>query len=110
MRKTVAFGLLFILLAYHLPCPAIEAGTYRLLSISTSEKLILVSRIPTKEKYLLDASAAKVTIDQKPAELSQLQAFSVIQVKLELKKIPRKGVNIDGRALEISVSKPPQDK
>ncbi len=85
-------------------CLAVESGMYRLLSISASEKLILVSQIPGKTKYLLDASSTKITVDGKPAEFSELKAFSVVQVKLELRKATRNGIPIDGSATEISIS------
>jgi hypothetical protein len=85
-------------------CLAVETGAYRLLSISASEKLILVSQIPGKTKYLLDASSAKITIDGKAAEFKDLKAFSIVQVKLELGKGSRNGIPIDGSATEINIS------
>ena len=85
-------------------CPAVESGMYRLLSVSTSEKLIVVSHIPTKTKYILDVAAAKITINGKPAEFRELKAFSVVQIKVELKKDDRKGIEIDGKAIEINIS------
>ena len=87
---------------------AIETGQYRLLSISTSEKLIVVSQIPNKTKYILDVASAKITVNGKPAEFKDLRSFSVIQVKLELKKQDRKGIDIDGSAIEIRVADPEQ--
>jgi hypothetical protein len=83
---------------------ALESGMYRLLSVSRSEKLIVVSQIPTKTKYILDVSSAKITIDEKPSEFRELKSYSLIQVKLELEKTKRNGVDIDGRAIEIRVS------
>ena len=47
---------------------ALEAGIYRLLSISTSERLILVSSVPEKNKYLLDAG--RLVADGTVAELT----------------------------------------
>jgi hypothetical protein len=85
-------------------CLAIESGKYRLLSISISEKLIVVSHIPSKNKYILDVASTKITVNGKPAEFRELKAFSIIQLKLELKKDDRKGIDIDGKAIEISVS------
>jgi hypothetical protein len=85
---------------------AIESGRFRLLSVSDSSKLILVSQIPSKTKYLLDAASAKITIDDKPAEFNDLKAYSVIQLKLELGKIRRDGIEIDGKASEIRVTVP----
>ena len=87
-------------------CIAVESGMFRLLSISDSEKLILVSQIPGKTKYLLDASSSKITVDGKPAEFKELKAFSVVQVKVQLGKTSKKGINIDGKALEIRISNP----
>lgn len=85
-------------------CLAVESGKYRLLSISLSEKLIVVSHIPSKTKYILDVASSKITVNGKPAEFRELKAFSIIQLKLELKKDDRKGIDIDGKAIEISVS------
>ena len=79
---------------------------YRLLSISVSEKMILVSQIPSKTKYLLDASSAKITVNGKPAEFKDLRVFSVVQVKLELRKSSKNGISIDGLATEIRISNP----
>jgi hypothetical protein len=83
---------------------AVESGMYRLLSVSETEKLILVSQIPSKTKYLLDASFAKITLNGKPAEFKELKSFSVIQVKMDLKKSSRNGVPLDGSATEIKIS------
>lgn len=83
---------------------AVESGMYRLLSISLSEKLIVVSHMPSKTKYILDVASAKITINGKPAEFRELKAFSVIQVKVELKEDNRKGIDIDGKAIEINIS------
>lgn len=83
---------------------AVEPGMFRLLSISRSEKLILVSQIPDKTKYLLDAASAKITVDGKPVEFKELKAFSIIQVKFELKKSDRNGIDIDGSATEIRIA------
>src|SRR5688572_8511656 len=41
----------------------VESGRYRLLSITQSVKLILVSQVPSKTKYVLDASTSKITVD-----------------------------------------------
>ncbi len=83
---------------------AVETGMCRLLSISSSEKLILVSQIPSKHKYLLDASSAKITVNGKPAEFKELDVFSIIQVKFELRKSTKSGVELDGSAKEIKVN------
>jgi len=85
-------------------CMAVESGTYRLLSVSDSEKLILVSQIPSKKKYLLDAASAKITVNGKPAEFKELKAFSIIQVKLDLRKASKNGIDLDGAATEIRIS------
>jgi hypothetical protein len=85
---------------------AVETGMYRLLSVSGSEKLILVSQIPGKQKYLLDASSAKITVNGKPAEFGELDIFSIIQVRFELRKSNRNGVALDGSAKEIKVTPP----
>ncbi len=89
---------------------AIESGAYRLLSVSDSEKLILVSQIPSKTKYLLDAASAKITVNGKPAEFKELKAFSIIQVKMELRKGSKNGISLDGAATEIRISNPDKAK
>jgi hypothetical protein len=81
-----------------------ESGTFRLLSVSESEKLILVSQIPGKTKYLLDAASAKITINGKPAEYKSLKAFSILQVKIEARKTSKDGIDLDGLAIEIKIS------
>lgn len=85
---------------------AVESGRYRLLSISQSTKIILVSRIPDKTKYVLDASTAKITLADKPIEIGELQTFTVATVKFELKKFKKYGIDIDGVASEIKVENP----
>ena len=90
--------------------PGVETGRYRLLSITQSVKLILVSQIPSKTKYVLDASTTKITVNGKPAEFEDLKAFTVIQVKFEPRKGNKEGVDIDGVATEISVSTPENQK
>lgn len=81
-----------------------EFGTYRLLSLSESEKLILVSEVPGKAKYLLDASSAKITVDGKPAEYKSLKAFSIIELKMERRKLIKIGIDLDGVATEIRIN------
>jgi hypothetical protein len=88
------------------PVQALEAGSYRVLSISETEKLILVSRIPDQKKFLLDAADAKVTVNDQPAEFKDLTLFTIVQVQMDQKKKKRKGINIDGNAHEIAVSYP----
>jgi len=89
---------------------AVEAGKFRLLSVSTTSKLLLVSRIPDKTKFVLDAATAKVTLDGKPAEFSALSQFSVINVKFDQKKSAKMGIDIDGVATEIRISTPENPK
>ena len=72
--------------------------------------MILVSQIPSKTKYVLDASTSKITVDGKPAEFNDLKSFTVIQVKFEAGKATKEGVEIDGVATEISVSTPENQK
>jgi hypothetical protein len=79
-------------------------STFRLLSVSESEKLILVSQVPGKTKYLLDASSAKITVNGKPAEYKSLKAYSILQVKMELRKTNKGGIDLDGLAIEIKIS------
>jgi hypothetical protein len=94
---------LCVLALYSLSLSA-EWGTFRLLSISESEKLILVSQPPAKTKYLLDASSAKITVDGKPAEYKALKGFSTIQLKMEIRKLAKLGIALDGVATEIRMS------
>jgi hypothetical protein len=89
------------------PLLALESETFRLLSISDSGKMILVSKMPTKTKYMLDATTAKITVNGKPAEFSDLVQYSIIHVKFELRKNKKEGIDIDGVATEISMT-PPQ--
>ncbi len=89
---------------------AVEAAKYRLLSVSGTGKLILVSAIPSKTKYMLDASTAKITVDGKPAEFSALQSYSVVNVKYDAKKGVKSGIDIDGVATEIRVLTPENPK
>ena len=91
-----------------LVCPAVESGMCRLLSVSESEKLILISTIPDKKKYLLDVAAAKITIDGKPAEFEELASFSLLQVKWDSSDEKRNGVRLDGIAIEIEINSPPK--
>jgi hypothetical protein len=89
---------------------AVESGRYRLLSITQSVKLILVSQIPNKTKYVLDASTSKITVDGKPAEFTDLKAFTVVHLKFEARKANKEGVEIDGVATEITISTPENPK
>jgi hypothetical protein len=85
---------------------AVESGNCRLLSISNNEKLVLVSQIPNKTRYLLDAASAKITINGKPAEFTQLKQFSIVQVKMVLRKSSKNGIPLDGSATEIRILDP----
>ena len=105
--KAVRFLLIWLLIVGSLAvCQAEEKGAFRLLSISESEKLILVSKTADKSKYLLDAAAAKITVNGKPAEINELESFTVIQVRWKKKESKRNGVRLDGLALEIAVEPP----
>jgi hypothetical protein len=89
---------------------AVETGIFRLLSVTESLKLILISHPNTKTKYLLDVSAAKITLDGKPAEFLTLRQYSTIQVFFEPKKGAKDGVDIDGVASEIRLTAKVQSK
>ena len=103
----LTWALVFIaVICFGIGTQAIESGRFRLLSVSDSGKLILVSQIPSKTKYILDAASAKITINDKPAEFKDLKIYSVIQLKLELRKSRRDGIEIDGSAGEIRVTVP----
>ncbi len=104
MKKTS-----LVLAAVTLTCAlatAVEAGKFRLLSVSGTSKLILISQIPDKTKFVLDAATAKITVDGKPAEFSSLAQYSVINVKFDLKKTAKMGIDIDGAVTEIRISTP----
>ncbi len=103
--KKVALVLVMIALARG-PATAVEAGKYRLLSVSGTSKLILISQIPDKTKFVLDAATAKITVDGKPAEFSSLSQYSVINVKFDAKKTAKMGIDIDGNATEIRIASP----
>jgi hypothetical protein len=103
MKKPKAIFLAIVLLAFHIISYSADS-TCRLLSVSESKKLILVSQIPSKTKYLLDASSAKITVNGKPAEYKSLKAYTILQVKMDLKKTNKDGINLDGTAIEIKIS------
>jgi hypothetical protein len=103
MKKPKIVSIAIILLALCAISYGVES-TFRLLSVSESEKLILVSQIPGKTKYLLDASSAKITVNGKPAEYKSLKAYSILQVKMETRKTNKNGIDLDGIAIEIKIS------
>ncbi len=90
--------------------PAIESGLYRILSVSDAIKVILVSQIPNKNKYVLDASTAKITVNGKPAEFKDLKYYASAQVKFELRKSAKEGIDLDGVATEIRITSPGEPK
>jgi hypothetical protein len=113
MRATSIYcwiGVLLVAIGLVRTCSAVEPGQYRLLSISTSSKMILVSQLPNKTKFLLDASTAKITVDGKPAEFQNLQAYTIIRVKFDARKSSKDGIEIDGVATEIKITIPDNKK
>jgi len=102
--------IIILLLLFSITLPAIEVGMYRLLSVADTGKLILVSQIPNKTKYVLDATSAKITVNGKPAEFRDLRSYVVIQVKFELRKFGKEGIEVDGTATEIRVTVPEESK
>jgi len=109
MQRKKKFLLVFVtifFLGFDSKTFSVESNIYRLLSISESEKLVLVSRIPDKHKYLLDASSAKITFNGKSAEFKELKQFSIVKVKVQLGKKKKNAVELDGSAIEISISNP----
>ena len=104
MKSHKSKFIVMCLLAFSTISVAAELGVFRLLSVSETEKVILVSQIPGKTKYLLDASSAKITVNGKPAEFKALKAFSSIQVKMDLRKNNKIGIELDGVAVEIRIS------
>jgi hypothetical protein len=111
MKKSSQINLIIFLLLVCSPvASAVEAGMYRLLSVADSGKLILISQIPNKTKYVLDATSAKITVNGKPAEFTDLKSYVVIQVKFDLHKFSKEGIEIDGTATEIRITVPENSK
>jgi hypothetical protein len=103
-------AVLCIVFSFLASVAAVESGQFRLLSATISCKMILISQIPNKTKYILDASTAKITIDEKPAEFQNIQAYTIVNVKFDLKKSSKDGIEIDGIASEIKISTPENKK
>jgi hypothetical protein len=123
-------GIAMLLTALPLASLAIESGIYRILSVSDSIKVILISQpidktaaplaakktaaLPGKGdqtvKYVLDASAAKITVNGKPAEFKDLKYYAAAQVKFQLHKDSKEGIAIDGKATEIRIIVGPEVK
>jgi len=93
----------FYLLSLSISAFALESGTYRLLSVAKSGKLILISQPTTKTRYILDASNAKITANGKPLEFQELTNYVSIHVKFDLRKSSKAGIEIDGTASDITV-------
>ena len=106
MKAIRIVGLALCLGAICSLCLAVETDVYRLLSVSVSAKMILIAQSASKSKYLLDATSAKLTLDGKPTEFSNLSNYSIIHVKLQLGKSEKDGVSLDGVATEIRVLTP----
>ncbi len=107
MKKLSATLLtLFLLFASSIRVSAVETDMYRLLSVADSPKLILISQIPNKTRYVLDATSAKITVNGKPAEFKDLKSYVIVQVKMELHKFSKDGIDIDGTATEIRIKVP----
>ena len=104
MNTFKSIGIILCLLTFCSLALSEELGTYRLLSLSESEKLILVSEVPGKTKFLLDASSAKITVNGNPAEYKALKTFSLIQLKMERRKLSKIGIDLDGVAIEIRIN------
>jgi hypothetical protein len=106
MKAMRMAGLVLCIAALCSLCLAVESDVYRLLSVSVSAKMILIAEPASKAKFLLDASAAKLTLDEKPTEFKNLSDYSVIHVKFENKKLDKDGISLDGEATEIRVLTP----
>ena len=104
MNTIKSLSVILCLLAFCSLAVSAEFGTYRLLSLSESEKLILVSEVPGKAKFLLDASSAKITVNGNPAEYKSLKTFTLIQLKMERRKLSKIGIELDGVAIEIRIN------
>ena len=103
LKRTIHIIIVFATIGAGASIFGVESGQFRLLSVSDSTKMILVSQIPTKTKFILDAATAKVTIDGKPAEFQNIDFYTIINVKFELKKGSKAGIEIDGVASEIRI-------
>jgi len=121
-------AMILFVIALPLIASAIESGIYRILSVSDSIKLILISEPVSKQtaaapkkgtpaaksattvKYVLDASAAKITVNGKPAEFKDLKYYAAAEVKFQLHKDSKEGIPIDGKATEIKIIIPPDVK
>ena len=108
--RAAAVSLVAVLALGAVASRAVESQRYRLLSITETSKMILVSEIPAKTKLVLDASSAKIMVDGKPAEFQELRLFSVIHLKFDLRKAEKDGISVDGVATEIKVSTPENPK
>jgi len=102
--------LLIVLWLLPVTLMAFESGQYRLLSVTGVNKMILISQSPGKPKYILDATTAKITVDGNAAEFKDLSKYSIVNVKWELKKSSKDGIDLDGVASEIRVLTPEQPK
>jgi hypothetical protein len=121
--KQIACILSLAVLGLPLTSAAIESGIYRILSVTDSLKVILISDVsaktaPKKQSagapppghYVLDASAAKITVNGKPAEFKDLKYYASAQIKFELRKQTKEGLEIDGKATEIKIIVPETPK
>lgn len=100
-RKAVVSLILLLLVATLVL--SVERDVYRLLSVTETSKMILVSHLTEKTKYLLDAEAAKITLNGKPAEFKTLREFALVRIKFELKKTSKGAVDLDGVVSEIAL-------
>jgi hypothetical protein len=63
MKRKLLSALLAAMLGAVITAWGVEVRGFRLLSITETGKMILISEIPNKTKYVLDAVAAKITVD-----------------------------------------------
>ena len=108
MKRCALFIAVVLCLAVTLS--ALEAGQFRLLGGAFASKMIVISQSPGKPRYILDAATAKITVDGKPAEFKEIFNYSIINVKFELKKSNKDGIDLDGAASEIRILTPEQPK
>jgi hypothetical protein len=109
MKPVFALSILSLLIILAIS-QATEFDRFRILSISDAEKLLLISKISNKKKFLLDASSVKVTSNGKALEFKELRQYSIIDVKMELQKKDKNGITLDGIATEIAISEPEGSK
>jgi hypothetical protein len=76
---------------------------YRILSISTTENIILLSDLDSRNRLMLDAAKAKIIIDGKESDLKNLQKFN--SATFQIKRSPKtfRGHELDGQVVRAEI-------